>query len=313
MIRVVIFDLGLTLVDGSNRPFPHAAEALRTIQTFKSGDGKPLATTLLSDFDLATPPATAAKVRVIFDRYLAILDSTGLRPFFEPVDRRVTLSTHAGVGKPDRKVFVTALKRLRTTASLEECLFITENHAHVQAARTTLQMHALEFRSATSTPPVSFDFDDWQQAPAMVAHVLEPGGGMNEEAALRDHLRAKHAFDLSLSERTGSRTTKVSGTLWAPVGVAAGDAAHVHAPFAVEGEITRGPKGQLSEVRLRQPSPSEIDEAAAFIRTLAQRGQLRGPSGPTVTDRTVGDETTYHVETDDQGRQKLIRKRIRAV
>jgi hypothetical protein len=310
MIRVVLFDLGLTLVDASDQPFPHVAEALRTIQSFKTTDGKTLATALVSDFDLATPPATAAKVRVIFDRYLAILDTTGLRPFFEPVDRRVTLSTHADAFKPEAKVFATALKRLHSNAALQECLFITENEAHVRAVRDTLQMHALQFRSAGAA---SFDFDDWLQAPAMIAHVMGPGGGVNEEAAIRDHLRATRGFDLSLVERSGSKTAKVSGTLWAPVNVSAGGAANIHAPFTADGEVTRGPRGQISDVRLREPSPSEIDEAAAFVRSLAQRGQLRGPAGLSATDGGIGDETTHHIETDEQGRQKLIRKRFRAV
>ena len=112
MIRVALFDLGLTLVDSLNRPFPHVKEALQTIQSFTTAKGKPLLLGLVSDFDMPAPPATPAKIAAIFDRYLAVLDQTGLRSFFEPVQRRVTLSTHAGVFKPDRKIFETALRRL---------------------------------------------------------------------------------------------------------------------------------------------------------------------------------------------------------
>ena len=43
MIRAVLFDLGLTLIDERNRPFPHVTEALRTIQLFTTAKGKPLA------------------------------------------------------------------------------------------------------------------------------------------------------------------------------------------------------------------------------------------------------------------------------
>jgi FMN phosphatase YigB (HAD superfamily) len=182
MIRVVLFDLGLTLIDSRDQPFPHVKEALTTIQSFTTAHGKKLLTGLVSDFDLAAPPATPAKISAIFSRYLAVLDGTGLRPFFEPVQRRVTLSTHAGVLKPDRKVFETALARQRSKASLKECLFITENQDHIRVARTALRMSALQFRSDAST---TFDFDDWLQAPAMVAHLIDAGGGSNAEDAPR--------------------------------------------------------------------------------------------------------------------------------
>src|SRR5882724_3582878 len=105
MIRVVMFDLGNTLVDDAGHPFAHVARALPAIMSMRSAGGKALATCLVSDFTLAAPPATAAKVKPLFAQYLALLDATGLRPLFEPVARRVTLSTHAGVNKPDRALF----------------------------------------------------------------------------------------------------------------------------------------------------------------------------------------------------------------
>jgi FMN phosphatase YigB (HAD superfamily) len=127
------------LVDSQNRPFPHVKEALQTIQSFVTAGGKPLVIGLVSDYELAAPPATPAKIAAIFDRYLAVLEQTGLQPFFEPVQRRVTLSTHAGVFKPDRKIFETALQRLRSKASLEECLFITENADHLRSSSNKME------------------------------------------------------------------------------------------------------------------------------------------------------------------------------
>jgi FMN phosphatase YigB (HAD superfamily) len=85
---------------------------------------------------MATPPITPKKIRPLFEEYLEVLDQTGLRPLFEPVERRVTLSTHANAFKPDRAMFETALRRLRVRATLDECLLITENTAHIKAART---------------------------------------------------------------------------------------------------------------------------------------------------------------------------------
>jgi hypothetical protein len=306
MIRVAFFDLGLTLIDSQDRPFPHVKEALTTIQSFITVKGKPLLTGLVSDFDLPVPPATPAKIAAIFRRYLAVLDATGLRPFFEPVQRRVTLSTHAGVFKPNRKIFETALGRLRSKASLKECLFITENPDHIRVARTTLRMSALQFRSSAST---RFDFDDWLQAPTMVAHLMNAAGGPNGEAALRHHLSHSHGFDLQTIEGQKHGTTMaVRGTLWKPVGTSAGhELADVEAPFSVEGEVTRGPAGQIRTVRLTQPASADVKEAASLVRSLARHGQIRG-----VGSRRAG-EATHDIETDDQGRRKLVRKRFRAV
>jgi hypothetical protein len=307
MIRVVFFDLGLTLIDSQHRPFPHAVEALTTIQSFTAADGRKLLTGLVSDFDLPAPPATPAKIKAIFERYLGMLDGTGLRPLFEPVARRVTLSTHAGAMKPDRKIFEKAVARLRSKAALKECLFITENPDHVRAVRTKLRMSALQFRSGASA---AFDFDDWLQAPPMVAHLLGGAGGPNAEAALRHHLSRAHGFDLQAVEgpKRGAKTS-VRGTLWKPVGRSAGDAlADVHAPFPVEGEVTRGPGGQIRSVCLGDPAPSDVTEAASLVRSLARHGEIEG-SGP----RRVGTSAlTHDIETDDQGRRKLVRKRFRA-
>jgi hypothetical protein len=254
MIRVVFFDLGGTLVDAQSRPFPHVPEALRTIQQLVSENGQPLLTGLVSDFEMPSPPATPPKIRAIFEKYLALLAETGLRPLFEPVQRRVTLSTHAGVSKPDRRIFTTALARLRSKAGLHECLFITENADHIEAARTRLHMSALCFRSGTSP---RFDFDDWTQAPAMVAHLIDPVGGTNAEIVLRSHLSVAHGFDVSAVEpsSSGPGATTVRGTLWKPLGASAPKGLEdVHVPFTAEGRVTRGSAGQIRSVQIAEPS-----------------------------------------------------------
>ena len=61
MIRVVMFDLGLTLLDANDQPFPHVKEALNAIAGFKTADGKKLRSCLVSDFDPPEPPVTPAK------------------------------------------------------------------------------------------------------------------------------------------------------------------------------------------------------------------------------------------------------------
>jgi FMN phosphatase YigB (HAD superfamily) len=165
MIKVVMFDLGDTLIDRDRQPFPHVREALAAIADLRTADSHLLSSCLVSDFDMAAPPITDAKVKPLFDEYVAILDGTGLREFFEPVDKRVTLSTHVGVHKPARAVFEKALERLQSQANLQECLLITENAEHIRAARQHLGMTTLQFRSQGST---EFDFDDWSAVPALI-------------------------------------------------------------------------------------------------------------------------------------------------
>ncbi|WP_448642454.1 HAD family hydrolase [Geodermatophilus sp. URMC 63] len=176
MVGILLLDLGGTLVDGE-RPLPHVVEALKAIAELDGSTGAPLQIALVSDFYPADPP-TPAGVQARFDEYLVILDRTGLRWLFEPVDRRVTLSTHAGVRKPDRRVYELALRRLGTSGGLTDCLSITENVDHVAACRA-LGMQALQF---------GVDFDDWSQAPALVRRMIDPAG--SEEATFERSLRA---------------------------------------------------------------------------------------------------------------------------
>jgi FMN phosphatase YigB (HAD superfamily) len=157
MIRVLMLDLGGTLIrEDTLEVFPHVREALEQLNGMKTARGQPLAICLVSNF-LPTPE----QVEAIFRQYLDNLDEQ-LRPFFKPVERRVTLSTHTLVRKPDRRVFETALQRLQVEAALKECLFITEEADHIAACRG-LGMQALQF---------GVDFRDWSEAPDLVAKLL---------------------------------------------------------------------------------------------------------------------------------------------
>jgi len=160
MIRVVMFDLGSTLIGDDLQPFTNAKKAVKAISTLKTASGKTLGTCLVSDFDMNLTPASAMK------QYLKILDDAGLRPLFEPVEQRVTLSNHAGSRKPAKKIFMKALQRLGLAAvPLEECLLITEDSDHIQKVRQQLHMHAIQF---------GLDFTDWADAPAKISALLTP-------------------------------------------------------------------------------------------------------------------------------------------
>jgi hypothetical protein len=212
--------------------------------------------------------------------------------------------------KPAPVVFTTALKRLRaSTVPFAECLFITENPAHVAAARTTLGMQALQFRSAAAAG----DFDDWQQAPPMIAHLIDGAHGANGDIALRRHLDAVHGFDAqAFQPDRGARgaapsSTTIAGTIWAPLDDTSNPALRgLHAPFPSEASVTRGPQGQIRDVRIAAPSASAVAEASAFARSLATHGQLEGPPGP------IGRTATHDIQTDAMGRRRLVRKRMRA-
>jgi FMN phosphatase YigB (HAD superfamily) len=303
MTRVVLFDLGLTLIDAAERPFPHAVDALKTIQDLRTPDGAHLLTALVSDVDMPDPPATPAKIKAIADRYAAVLDRTGLRPFFEPLQRRVTLSAHAGVFKPDRRIFETALRRLRTTASLAECVFLTENGEHVRAVREQLGMHALRFRAPAAS---DYDFEDWLQAPPLVAHLVDGGRGAASEAALIHFLDVAHGFDLQTVDRANG-TLIVHGRLWRPVDDGSPDPHPLLAPFPAEGRVTRGADGRIHAVQFTEPAPAVRTEAASFARSLARHGQMAGAPSP------LGDASTHTIEIDAYGRRKLVRTRFRAV
>jgi hypothetical protein len=81
----------------------------------------------------------------------------------------------------------------------------------------------------------------------------------------------------------------------------------VRLPFTVEGRVTRGSAGDIRSVGIAEPSADEAAEAASFLRSLAAHGQLGGSTGP------LGDASTHDIETDAQGRRKLVRKRFRAL
>jgi len=306
VIRVVIFDLGRTLIDSTNQPFAHVKEALTAISSFTTTGGTPLRSCLVSDFRAPSPPVTAAKIKAIFDEYLAILDQTGLRPFFEPVKKRVTLSTHAGTEKPDRKIFQTALQRLGAKVPLTECLLVTEESAHIHEVRHNLGMQTLQFRSAGSS---EFDFDDWAEVPMLIANLIAPHQFANMQAAVKERLAATHGVSVvSVEPSSKPEAMKIAARAWHPISVSGfDDLRDVHVEIPVEGEVTLGAKGTVKSVALGKPSAEHIAEAVSFVRSLAIHGQIGGRAD----QRARG--VTHQIETDEKGSRRLVRKRFSAV
>ncbi len=79
---------------------PGARETLQAISALRDAEGAAAVLGLVSDFDM---PAEPSQVPQIQQRYYALLDHLGIRPFFEPVAEHVTLSTEVGVSSPTRR------------------------------------------------------------------------------------------------------------------------------------------------------------------------------------------------------------------
>lgn len=131
-MRTILFDLGDTLIDKNDKVLPGAIEVLTALANLRDPDGASVPFGLVSDYYDASSPA---EVRLRQEEYYSILHSCGLASFFEPLSQRVTLSTEVGVSKPDPLIFRTAVERLSLGAHLHHAVFVTENSAHIEAAR----------------------------------------------------------------------------------------------------------------------------------------------------------------------------------
>lgn len=146
-MRVVLFDLGNTLVDASDVPLPGALEMLEAVAAIEIEDGTNPILGLLSDFTLAPSPAQIPQIR---QEYREILERAGLIRFFEPFEERVTLSTDLGVFKPEPALFRAAVSKLDPEGHLHHAVFVTENGEHIAAARA-LGMMAIHFKAPGQT------------------------------------------------------------------------------------------------------------------------------------------------------------------
>src|SRR5262245_50345283 len=132
VMRAILFDLGDTLVDAQNHPLPGATDLLTALHDLRDPEGQPVLSGLISDWEMSQNPAERALFR---QAYLAELQQSGLDVFFQPANKRVTLSTDVGVLKPDPLIFKTALERLAPGLPFHHAIFVTERCEHIKAAR----------------------------------------------------------------------------------------------------------------------------------------------------------------------------------
>jgi hypothetical protein len=287
MSRVLLLDLGETLIHETT-VLPHVPEALAAVAEFKGDNGKPLQLALVSDTQMPSPPPTPAKIKPIFDDYVATLATLQLRSFFEPVSKHVTLSAHAGVRKPDRKVFALAVNRLGVTAKLADCVFVTENAGHVRHCREELGMKTLQFGK---------DFTDWSDGPLLLSTMVAPGT-VNLAAALQPWAAARGLENLSLLEDPAG-VTYAQAQMWVPIsGAELEEAEGAHVPLPVRIDLPADSRGRITP-RVGTPSPEDVKEAASYVRGLVARGEIGTDTGPLAT---------HKIETDKRGRRLLKRR-----
>lgn len=175
-IRALLLDLGGTL-ERDGAVLPGVADALDVLTRLALPSGELLRVALISDYHDA-PAGDPEEAERLFAEYIEIVRGLGLLRFFEPPGERMTISTIAGVHKPDRRIFEQALRRLGLPPVLEECLFVTEDAAHVAAARS-LRIQALRLGPGG-------DIEDWTSALPILLRAM---GFSDPESAARDFRR----------------------------------------------------------------------------------------------------------------------------
>ncbi|HLM03444.1 MAG TPA: hypothetical protein VK400_20490 [Pyrinomonadaceae bacterium] len=309
MIRVLMLDLGGTLIDADRRLFPHVSEALEILRGFETEAFEPLRVCLVSDYYMPTPDRG---VEDIFQEYVGLLENLNLREFFEPVERHVTLSTHAGVRKPERRVFELAVERLNPTegANLDQCLFITESAEHAAAARL-LGMKTLLFSETSGAAEA--DFSDWSEAPLLISQIVSAESMNNLDAALRLRLAVEYDSELIfVSEKSadgGAVHAQVNKSFALPLADSTGEeSGHQSiAVLPVNVEIKMNEKGRITAVNSEEPDEESLAEAAHYIKTLNENKQVARGEEPLKPGET-------HRETvNEKGEKRIKRKRFSAI
>lgn len=145
-MRLVLFDLGETL-ESEDRLLPGAEETLAAVAALTDRGGEPIVLGLISDFDSSERPGDVPAAR---KEYAEILEDLGIRSFFEPLERRTTLSVEVGVRKPDAAIFRAAIDKVAAGTPFHHVLFVSENERHVEGARR-LGMAGVHFKGPGET------------------------------------------------------------------------------------------------------------------------------------------------------------------
>jgi hypothetical protein len=107
---------------------------------------------------------------------------------------------------------------------------------------------------------------------------------------------------VSVAPSSTAEAIKVGAQVWHPISVSGFDNLQdVLVAIPVEGELIRGPKGEVKSVVVGKPTDKHVAEAASYVRSLAKHGQIAG-----VGRSTLG--VTHEIKKDEKGNRKLIRR-----
>jgi hypothetical protein len=298
MIKLALFDLGETLIHG-NEPFPHVVPALNAISRFHNADGGPLVIGLVSDFTMPEPPVTEAKITAAEEEYCAILATAGLEEFFEPFEERVTLSSRARVRKPDRRIFELAAQRSGTGAELDECLYVTES---VEQLKKCQEYGMTPVRFGQGARP-GRSFDDWADAPGLIADLVAPDDNENRQAAAAAVLSARHDLQ-GFTPHGESGGRKLTGDARRLVQLnnprlGALNGIFVELPAQVDVELNAD--GRVAKVAATPPGDDDVADAVNYVSNLVKSGKVAAPG-----EQVFG--ATHAVVEDAAGRRRLVRR-----
>jgi len=300
MIKIAFFDVGETLIHIGS-PFSGVPEALTAIAGFKTATGEALLIGVVSDYHMPPPPVTEEKITGLEEKYRSeVLGPSDLMRFFEPFEARVTLSSRAGVRKPDRKIFEVALARTGTDVTLADCLFVSENAGHLEKCNE-YGMTPIRFGPDQNGP---VGFEEWADAPSLIADIVAPGHAGNHAAAAAAELDIRHGFvGFEAIESAGQRIRGRANQLVQLNDPRLGPLNGVFIETPSEVRVDLRDDGRISRVAAAAPQPEETDDAINYVSSLLKSGRVAIPGQPAPA---VG--ATHAIETDSEGRMRLVRR-----
>lgn len=296
MIEIALFDVGETLIH-EGEPFPGVLDALESIARFETASQRPFFLGIVSDYHLPAQPSTEEEILDLERRYRdEVLGPAGLSRFFEPFEQHVTLSSRAGVYKPARSLFDLALARSGVPTTLSRCLFVTENAQHL----VKCQEYGIT--------PVRFGpggaFDDWADAPALLAEFVTPGQPRNLARALAPGLASRFGVvDFTPLSQEGKSLRGQANRLVSLHDPRLGALNGIHVELPAEVIASLGHGGRLESVATGEADPEAVADAVEFVTSLirSRRVVVPGQQPPTVA-------ATHSVQTDSAGRMRLVRR-----
>ena len=114
---------------------------------------------------------------------------------------------------------------------------------------------------------------------------------------------AKHGFEsVAVKRQLPAGRVELEANKLHPVHVEGGES--IYAPIPVSLSVELDARGHLKSIDGGTPNPAAVADAAHYVKTLRESGQL-APAG-----KQPSAGVTHQIERDEQGRQVLRRKRF---